>query len=141
MGDIALRAIKSTSSMLVPHMPWRGSSYSRADFKKDLFAGLTVAAVLIPQSMGYALLAGLPPVHGLYAALVGGIAGSLWGSSRHLATGPVALVSLLTLTAAAQLATPGTAEFIALVAALALMVGGIQIALGLSRMGYLVRLV
>jgi len=134
------RLLRNSGFMLIPHMPVR-KDYSRTDFFADAQAALTVAAVLVPQSIAYALLAGLPPAHGLYAALLGGIAGSLWGSSRHLATGPIALVSLLTLTAVSPLAAAGSPEYIALVAVLALMVGVIQIGLGLLRSGFLMRLV
>ncbi|MBI4093385.1 STAS domain-containing protein [Candidatus Kaiserbacteria bacterium] len=137
----ALKIVRESSWMLLPRLPSAGAGYGKSQMTRDALAGLTVAAVLIPQSIGYALLAGLPPVHGLYAALFGGIAGSLWGSSRFLATGPIAIVSLLTLTAVSPLATPGSSEFIALVAALALMVGVFQIAFGLFRAGFFVRLV
>lgn len=101
-------------------------------------AGLIVAVMLIPQGMAYALLAGLPPVVGLYASTVPLFVYALFGSSRHLAVGPVAMVSLLTLTGVSQLAEPGSGTFIALAALLALMVGAIQLGLGLLRAGFVV---
>ncbi|MDV6013657.1 SulP family inorganic anion transporter [Haloechinothrix sp. LS1_15] len=94
-----------------------------------------MALVLIPQSLAYAELAGLPPVHGLYAAAVAPIAAALIGSSPYLQTGPVALTSLLTLSALAPLVEPGTASFAAHAALLALVVGVVRLLLGLLRWG------
>ena len=96
----------------------------------DLIAGLSVALVLVPQSMAYAELAGLDPVHGLYTAAAAPLAGALVGSSRYLQTGPVAVTSLLTLGALAPLAEPETVQFAALAALLALFVGLVSIAIG-----------
>ena len=101
----------------------------------DLVAGLTVAVVLIPQSMAYAILAGLPPVFGLYAAAVTPAIAGLWGSLRQLATGPIAIMSLLVLTTLAPFAEPGTSEFIRLAILLAFMVGVIYLGIGLFRLG------
>lgn len=106
--------------------------------RADAMAGLTVAMVLIPQSMAYAQLAGLPPYYGLYAAFLPVVVGALWGSSRQLATGPVAMVSLLTGATLAQFAVPGTEAFIALAVVLALMVGVMQLAMGLFRLGAII---
>lgn len=103
----------------------------------DLVAGVSVALVLVPQSLAYAELAGLPAVHGLYAAAAAPIAASVVGSSPYLQTGPVALTSLLTIGALAPLAGTGTAEFAALAALLALLVGVARTALGLLRWGAL----
>lgn len=103
----------------------------------DLLAGITVALILIPQSLAYADLAGLEPVHGLYAAAAAPIAGALIGSSPYLQTGPVALTSLLTLGALAPLEPTGTAEFARSAALLALLVGVGRVALGLLRWGAL----
>lgn len=112
--------------------------YRRQDLSGDLAAGLTVAVMLIPQGMAYAMLAGLPPVVGLYASTVPLIVYALFGSSRQLAVGPVAIVSLLTLSGVSALAEPGSARFIALAAVLALMSGVIQLGLGLLRAGFVV---
>jgi sulfate permease, SulP family len=103
--------------------------------RADVIAGLTVAMVLIPQAMAYAQLAGMPPYYGLYAAFLPVIVGALWGSSRQLSTGPVAMVSLLTGSTLAQFAATGTEAFMALAIVLALMVGVMQLALGVSRLG------
>jgi sulfate permease, SulP family len=121
---------------LFPFMRWQRPN--RDILKADFSAGLAVALVLVPQSMAYAALAGLPPVYGLYASLLPVIVAALWGSSNHLATGPVAVVSLLTATALIPLASPGSGEFIALAIVLAFLVGIIQLSMGLLRMGALV---
>jgi len=112
--------------------------YDRQDLAGDLTAGLVTAVMLVPQGMAYALLAGLPPVVGLYAATVPLILYALFGSSRQLAVGPVAIVSLLTLAGVGALAEPGSAEFVALAAALMAMVGVMQAGLGLLRAGFVV---
>jgi len=108
------------------------------DIKADFLAGITVALVLIPQSMAYAQLAGMPAYYGLYAAFLPGIISALWGSSAQLSTGPVAVVSLLTASTLAPLAASGTPQFIALAIAMALMVGLIQLALGIFKLGVIV---
>jgi SulP family sulfate permease len=104
----------------------------------DFSAGLTVAVMLIPQGMAYAMLAGLPPVVGLYAATIPLIVYAFVGSSRQLAVGPVAIVSLLTLSGISALAEPGSGQFVAFAALLALLSGVIQLGLGLFRAGFIV---
>jgi MFS superfamily sulfate permease-like transporter len=107
---------------LFPFLKWlEGYTFSR--LQADLIAGLTVALVLIPQSMAYAQLAGLPPYYGLYAAFLPPMIAALFGSSRQLATGPVAVVSLMTFASLAPLATTGSERFIAYAIVLAMMVG------------------
>ncbi len=101
----------------------------------DLVAGLSVSLILIPQGMAYAQLAGLPPIHGLYAAAAAPILGAFAGSSPYLQTGPVAMTSLLTLGALAPLAPEGSAEFIAYAALLAVVVGVVRLLLGLLSAG------
>lgn len=101
----------------------------------DVLAGLSVALLLIPQSMAYAQLAGLPPVQGLYAAAAAPLLAALAGSSPYLQTGPVAMTSLLTLGALSPLAAAGSAEFVAYAAALALVVGAVRVVLGALRAG------
>ena len=109
-----------------------------ANVRTDLIAGITVALVLIPQSMAYAQLAGLPAYYGLYAAFLPGIIAAMWGSSAQLATGPVAVASLLTASALAPLAATGSEQFVALAILLALLVGLIQLALGVFKLGVVV---
>ncbi len=111
--------------------------YDRRDLPYDLNAGLITAVMLVPQAMAYALLAGLPPVTGLYAATIPLIVYAAFGSSRQLAVGPVAIVSLMTLTAVSAFAEPGSAAFVLLAALLMALVGAVQLALGLARAGYL----
>jgi sulfate permease, SulP family len=122
---------------LLPILTW-GPNYRRGDFRSDLTAGLTVGAMLVPQAMAYALLAGLPPEVGLYAATIPVIVYALFGSSRQLAVGPVAIVSLLTATALAPLVEEGTAGYLSAAALLALMVGVIHIVMGVGRLGFIV---
>lgn len=113
-------------------------SYRGDLFRGDLNAGLTVAIMLIPQGMAYAVLAGLPPVYGLYASLVPVAVYALMGTSRQLAVGPVALISLLVLSGVSMYAEPGSNEFIRLAILTALGVGLVQLLMGVMRMGFLV---
>jgi MFS superfamily sulfate permease-like transporter len=120
-----------------PFLTWF-KGYKAADFKLDLVAGVTVALVLIPQSMAYAQLAGLPAYYGLYAAFLPPMLASLFGSSRQLATGPVAVVSLMSAASLEPLATAGSSEFIAYSIILAMVVGIFQLSLGVLRLGLVV---
>ncbi|MFT5141478.1 MAG: SulP family sulfate permease [Rhodothermales bacterium] len=113
------------------------AGYTRADLKADLAAGATVGVMLVPQGMAYALVAGVPPIYGLYAALAPLIVYALFGSSRQLAVGPVAMVSLLVATSVGPLAAGDTARHLELAFLLSLMSGGILLALGLARAGFL----
>ncbi|MDX1641124.1 MAG: solute carrier family 26 protein [Balneolaceae bacterium] len=112
--------------------------YSGATFKGDLNAGITVGIMLIPQGMAYALLAGMPPVYGLYASLVPLLIYALFGTSRQLAVGPVAMVSLLVIAGVGEIAEVGSERFIQLAILTALGVGILQFLMGLFRMGFLV---
>jgi len=122
---------------LLPILTW-APSYDRRDLRSDLAAGLTVGAMLVPQAMAYALLAGLPPEIGLYAATIPVLIYALFGTSRQLAVGPVAIVSLLTATALAPLFEEGTAGYVSAAALLALMVGVVHLVLAAGRLGFLV---
>ena len=115
--------------------------YSGQGLKADFLAGLTVALVLIPQSMAYAELAGLPPYFGLYASFLPPMVAAVFGSSRQLATGPVAVVSLLTATTLEPLATSGSQHYIAYAVLLALMVGVFQFTLGVLKLGLVVNFI
>jgi sulfate permease, SulP family len=126
-------------SRWVPILGWL-PRYRRDDAGGDLTAGLTVAAMLIPQGMAYALLAGMPPQAGLYAATVPLVLYAIFGTSRQLAVGPVAIMSLLTASALAPLAEEGTARYVELAALLAVMVAVIHFALGALRSGWIVNL-
>ncbi len=122
---------------LLPILSW-GPAYQRRDVRSDLAAGVTVAAMLVPQAMAYALLAGLPPEIGLYAATVPVLVYAVFGTSRQLAVGPVAIVSLLTASALAPLVEEGTAGYLGAAALLALLVGAVHVVLGAGRLGFLV---
>lgn len=113
---------------------------SGAGIRADLLAGITVALILVPQSMAYAQLAGLPVVYGLYASFIPVIVASLWGASSQLHTGPVAMLSLMSAAALIPYATSGSAIFIELSIMLALMVGVLRFALGVLSLGALVNL-
>lgn len=120
-----------------PFLLWF-KGYKFGEFKLDLVAGITVALVLIPQSMAYAQLAGLPAYYGLYAAFLPPMVAALFGSSRQLGTGPVAVVSLMSAASLEPLATAGSPEFIAYSIVLALVVGIFQFMLGVLRLGMVV---
>ncbi|MFA5242084.1 MAG: solute carrier family 23 protein [Sulfuricella sp.] len=136
-SEIAQTSSRSMSlTRFLPFLKWL--PLRPAYLKADLIAGITVALVLIPQSMAYAQLAGLPAYYGLYAAFLPGIIAAMWGSSAQLATGPVAVASLLTASALAPLAATGSEQFVALAILLALLVGLIQLALGIFKLGVVV---
>jgi sulfate permease, SulP family len=120
-----------------PILTWL-PNYDRADLRGDLGAGLTTAVMLIPQAMAYAMLAGLPPIHGLYAATLPLLAYAVFGSSRQLAVGPVAMDSLLVAVGVGAIAGVGSDAYLEYAILLAAMVGLIQIGLGLARAGFLV---
>ena len=128
--------INTKLSRFFPFLRW--FPLNAGDVKINFLAGLTVALVLIPQSMAYAQLAGLPAYYGLYASFLPVIVGAMWGSSNQLATGPVAVVSLLTASSIATLALPGSDQFIALAIMLTLLVALIQLALGIFKLGVVV---
>lgn len=113
-------------------------NYNRDLFRGDLFAGLTVAVMLIPQSMAYAMLAGLPPVTGLYASTIPLLIYALFGTSRQLAVGPVALVSFLVLETLSKSSVGLSTSYIALASQLALLTGIILLILGRIRAGAVV---
>ena len=128
---------QSPITQFFPFLTWLGN-YRRDDFVGDLLAGLIVAIMLVPQGMAYALLAGLPPEIGLYASIVPLVIYGLLGTSRTLAVGPVAIVSLIVATGIAPLAEAGSQHYLQLALTLALLVGVIQFAMGLVRLGFLV---
>lgn len=122
-----------------PVLEW-APSYDKRKLTSDLLAAGIVSVMLIPQSLAYALLAGLPPVVGLYASMLPLVAYALLGTSRTLAVGPVAVVSLLTATAAGEVAAPGSSDYLAAAIALAVMSGLILLAMGSLRLGFLANL-
>ncbi len=130
MNDLAKR--------FTPFLSWLPELRRPEVLKSDVVAGITVALVLVPQSMAYAQLAGLPPHVGLYASFLPVMVASLFGSSRQLATGPVAIVSLMTATALQPLAVSDPSGYAAYAALLALMIGVFQLFLGVFRLGVIV---
>ena len=123
----------------LPFLKWY-EGYNLNSFRDDLIAGITVALVLIPQSMAYAQLAGLPAYYGLYAAFLPPMIASLFGSSNQLATGPVAVVSLMTSASLEPLATAGSEAVYRLCHSAGVMVGLFQFLLGVLRLGIVVNL-
>jgi len=129
----------STLPRLLPFLRWR-QTWARAGVHGDVIAGISVALVMIPQSLAYAQLAGFPPHYGLYAAMLPAIIAALFGSCAFLSTGAVALTGMLTAATIAPLAAADSPEFIALGIVLALVAGVIQLALGLLRQGWVLNL-
>jgi MFS superfamily sulfate permease-like transporter len=127
--------VRAWIETLFPFLRW--FPMTSAGLRADLIAGLSVTMVLVPQSMAYAALAGLPVVYGLYAAALPAAVGAMWGSSRFLHTGPVAMLSLMSAAAIAPFASPGSEHFVALSVMLALMVGVLRLGLGVFRLGVL----
>jgi SulP family sulfate permease len=125
---------------IFPFVQWT-RNYKKGNLLPDLLAGITVAVVLIPQSMSYAMIAGVSPIYGLYAGAVPPIIAALWGRTSLLATGPVAMVSLLTYSAILPFAKPGTPEFIGMAVTLAFLVGICQLLMGVFRLGFIMRFV
>lgn len=122
---------------LLPILRW-GPNYRRSDLRGDVVAGITVSALLVPQGLAYALLAGLPPQVGLYASIVPVLVYAMLGTSRQLAVGPVAIVSLMTATALAPLYEEGSAEYLAGAATLAVLVGLVHVVLRVARLSFVV---
>jgi len=131
---------KSLLDRYIPITDWL-RDYHSSELKKDIRAGLTVGILLIPQSMAYALLAGLPPVYGLYASIIPLAIYAVFGTSRQLAIGPVAIVSILIASGVGALATPGSDRFIQLVLATAFLVGVTQFLMGVFRLGFLMNFI
>ncbi len=121
----------------LPILDW-GRRYNGELLGEDLLAATIVALMLIPQALAYAMLAGLPPVVGLYASLVPLVVYTLLGSSATLSVGPMAVVSLMTASALSQVAESGSSDYIAAALVLALLSGAILLIMGLCRLGFLV---
>jgi SulP family sulfate permease len=122
---------------IIPILEWL-PNYNKSLFKGDLVAGITVGIILIPQGIAYALIAGLPPIYGLYCALVPQVLYAIFGSSRQVAIGPVAMDSLIVATGVSTLALAGSDSYISIAILLALMVGAIQFIMGIFSLGFIV---
>ncbi len=125
---------------LFPSLRW-WPRVNRESLKADLIAGFTGAVVVLPQGVAFALIAGLPPVYGLYTAMVPPVIAALFGSSRHLISGPTTAISIVVFATVSKFAEPGSAKYISMVFTLTFLAGAYQFALGLARMGALVNFV
>ena len=125
---------------LFPFLGWI-SDTSPKTLARDLGAGATVAVMALPQGVAFAMIAGVPPIYGLYTAIVLPIIAGLFGSSRHMITGPTIPLSIVVFSAVSQYAEPMTAEFVKVALTLTLMVGILQLIFGLARLGALVNFV
>jgi SulP family sulfate permease len=130
------RDLNARLQRLFPILEW-APRYTRGEAVNDLFAAMIVTIMLVPQSLAYAMLAGLPPVVGLYASILPLIAYAVFGTSRTLAVGPVAVVSLMTAAAIAPIAAQGSAAYLAAAVTLAFLSGLILIAMAVLRLGFL----
>ncbi len=127
---------KKVLKSYLPILDW-GSKFNSKTFSSDMIVALIVTMMLIPQSLAYAILAGLPAEVGLYASMAPLIMYAIFGTSRALAVGPVAVASLMTAAAAGQLASVGTPEYIGAAIALAMVSGLLLIAMGFLKLGFL----
>ena len=125
---------------LLPFLRW-WPLVTRETLKADLKAGLTGAVVVLPQGVAFAMIAGLPPIYGLYTAMVPPIIAALFGSSRHLISGPTTAISIVVFATVARFAEPGSEKFIQMAITLTFLAGVYQLGLGLARMGALVNFI
>ncbi|MBC8076576.1 MAG: SulP family inorganic anion transporter, partial [Chloroflexales bacterium] len=137
----AVLAYLRASAQVLLHPATLLTHYPRAALRADLLAGATVGIVLLPQALAFSLLAGLPPVMGLYSAILAALVGALWGSSNHLHSGPTNTASILTLSVVLPIAAPGTPEFIAAAGLVAVMAGLMRLVMGFARLGLLINFV
>ena len=130
----------TTLQKIFPFLIWLPLVNSKT-LRADLIAGLTGAVIVLPQGVAFAMIAGMPPIYGLYTAMITPIVAALFGSSKHLISGPTTAISIVVFAAISQFATESTPEFVSLALTLTFMAGVIQFILGLVRMGTLVNFV
>ncbi|MCX6799887.1 MAG: SulP family inorganic anion transporter, partial [Candidatus Falkowbacteria bacterium] len=123
-----------------PFLKWK-PLINRHQLYKDLIAGLVGAIVVLPQGIAFATIAGLPPEYGLYSAMIPAIIAALWGSSRHLVSGPTTAISLVVYSVLINFSQPSTPEYIKLVLTLSFLVGAIQLILGFLKLGTLLNFI
>lgn len=123
-----------------PFLNWL-PNYKKKWLKGDIIAGITVGVMLIPQGLAYAMIAGLPPIYGLYAALIPPLIYFIFGTSRNISVGPVAMDSIIVISGVSAIAAVGTEHFISLVILLGFLVGLIQLVFGIFRIGFLVNFI
>lgn len=133
-------ALNSRMVRLFPFLRW-WPMVNAATMKSDLLAGLIGAIIVLPQGVAFATLAGMPPEYGLYAAMVPAVVAGLFGSSWHLVSGPTNAISLVVFATISPIAEPGSADFVRLVLTMTFMVGVMQLAMGLARLGTLVNFI
>lgn len=131
---------QSSWSVLWPFVRWL-PRVTAQDLRADLLAALTGAIIVLPQGVAFATIAGMPPEYGLYAGMVPAIIAALFGSSRHLVSGPTTAASVVLFSSLSLMATPGTPDYVALALTLTFMVGVIELALGFARLGALVNFI
>jgi SulP family sulfate permease len=125
---------------ILPFMRW-GRGMTRSSIRADAIAGLTGAAIVLPQGVAFAAIAGMPPEYGLYTSMVPAIIAALFGSSWHLVSGPTTAASVIMFASLSGIAHPGTSEYVAMAITLAFMVGTLQLVMGLARLGVLVNFI
>ncbi|MCP3688260.1 MAG: SulP family inorganic anion transporter [Gammaproteobacteria bacterium] len=133
-------SIKSRFNRMLPFMRW-GRNLTQDMVKADIMAGLSGAAIVLPQGVAFAAIAGMPPEYGLYTSMIPAIIAALFGSSWHLVSGPTTAASIVMFSSLSTLAVPGSPEYISLAITLAFMVGIMQLAMGLVRLGSLVNFI
>lgn len=137
---MSIQTIQSPWAWLLPFLNWLPRINGR-DLRADFIAGLTGAIVVLPQGVAFATIAGMPPQYGLYAGMIPAIIAALFGSSRHLVSGPTTAASVVLFSALSVHAAPGSADYVILALTLTFMVGVFELALGLARMGALVNFI
>lgn len=137
---MSVQTLPSPWAWLLPFLNWLPKIDGR-DLRADFIAGLTGAIVVLPQGVAFATIAGMPPQYGLYAGMIPAIIAALFGSSRHLVSGPTTAASVVLFSALSIHATPGSADYVTLALTLTFMVGVFELVLGLARMGALVNFI
>jgi SulP family sulfate permease len=132
--------LSSPWGWFMPFVAWL-PGVGRNEVRADAIAGFTGAIVVLPQGVAFATIAGMPPQYGLYAGMVPAVVAALFGSSRHLVSGPTTAASVVLFSALSVLAVPGTPDYVTLALALTFMVGVLELILGLARMGALVNFI
>lgn len=133
--DISFDFRQHVLPLFFPFLAWKDELKNRATLQADFMAGIIGAIIVLPQGIAFAMIAGLPPQYGLYTAMVSPIIAGLFSSTRHSVSGPAAPISLVVFATVSKVALPGSADYIDKVLMLTFMVGAIQLALGLGRMG------
>ncbi len=131
---------KTTLQKIFPFLVWLPNA-NKDTLKADLFAGLTGAIIVLPQGVAFALIAGMPPIYGLYTAMITPIIAALFGSSWHLISGPTTAISIVVFSTVSQYAEAGTNEFVQIALIVTFLAGVFQLAMGLAQMGTLVNFV